>query len=104
METARRLNSNLVVMIWEDHAYGLIAWKQQNEFGRHTDLAFDNPDWMQLAGAFGWNGHIIQHSGDTIGVLEKAFAEQGPSLIVVPIDYDENFKLTERLGDIACPI
>ena len=49
METARRLNSNIVVMIWEDHAYGLIAWKQQNEFGHHTELNFGNPDWMQLA-------------------------------------------------------
>ncbi len=104
METARRLDSKLVAMIWEDRAYGLIAWKQQNEFGHHTDLAFDNPDWLQLAGAFGWNGHIVRHSGDTLGVLEKAFTEPGPSLIVVPIDYDENFKLTERLGDIACPI
>ena len=39
METARRLNSNLVVLLWEDGGYGLIAWKQQNEFGRNTELA-----------------------------------------------------------------
>ncbi|MCW8852359.1 MAG: acetolactate synthase large subunit, partial [Gammaproteobacteria bacterium] len=38
METAKRLNVNIVTMIWEDHAYGLIEWKQENEFGKHTDL------------------------------------------------------------------
>jgi acetolactate synthase-1/2/3 large subunit len=104
METAKRLNSNIVVMIWEDKEYGLIAWKQQNEFGHHTDLSFNNPDWMQLASAFGWHGHIVDNSNDLVNTLETAFEEEGPSLIVVPIDYRENLKLTERLGDIACPI
>ncbi len=47
METAKRLGSNIIVMVWEDHAYGLIAWKQDNEFGRHTDLDFGNPDWRE---------------------------------------------------------
>ena len=46
METARRLNANITVMIWEDHAYGLIEWKQDTKFGKHTELTFDNPDWV----------------------------------------------------------
>lgn len=104
METARRLNVNCVVMVWEDKEYGLIAWKQQSQFGKHTDLAFDNPDWMQLASAFKWSGHMLTQSSEIKNVLQQAFSEAGPSLIVVPIDYAENMKLTERLGDIACPI
>ena len=56
IETAKRLGGNFVAMIWEDREYGLIAWKQSNEFGRHTDLAFDNPDWLKLAESFGWAG------------------------------------------------
>ncbi len=104
METARRLNVNVVVMIWEDHAYGLIAWKQDNEFGSHTDLSFGNPDWVLLAEAFGWNGHRVENSRDLAGALESAFREEGPSLVVVPIDYRENQILTERLGNIAVTI
>ena len=104
METARRLDSNVVVMVWEDHAYGLIAWKQDNEFGKHTKLDFGNPDWKQLASAFGWNGHYVENSRDLKSALSNAFDEAGPSLVVVPIDYDENTKLTERLGNIVCPI
>ena len=104
METAKRLNVNCVVMVWEDNEYGLIAWKQQSQFGRHTDLAFGNPNWMQLAEAFGWNGHKVTKSSDIKSTLENAFNEDGPSLVLIPIDYRENMKLTERLGDIACPI
>ena len=104
METARRLNSDIVVMVWEDHMYGLIAWKQQNHFGKHTELSFGNPDWKQLAAAFGWHGHYVDKSTELTATLETAFDEFGPSLVVVPIDYAENMKLTERLGDIACPI
>ena len=104
METARRLNSNIVIMVWEDHEYGLIAWKQENEFGHHTDLAFGNPNWMELASAFGWHGHKVKNSRDLVTELSAAFEEQGPSLVVIPIDYRENMLLTKRLGDIACPI
>lgn len=104
METARRLDSNIVVMVWEDKAYGLIAWKQQTQFGQHTDLSFGNPDWLKLASAFSWKGHVVDKSKNLLSTLEKAFNERGPSLVVVPIDYRENMKLTKRLGDIACPI
>jgi acetolactate synthase-1/2/3 large subunit len=104
METAVRVGSNIVVMLWEDHEYGLIRWKQENQFGRHTDLTFGNPDWLALSGAFGWCGHAVEDSRDLRPALEKALAEEGPSLVKVTIDYGENAKLTERLGNISCPI
>jgi len=101
METAKRLHSNIVVMVWEDGGYGLIAWKQDNEFDRHTDLSFGNPDWLQLASAFGWHGHVVERSRDLQAILEQAFAESGPSLVVVPVDYRENPLLTRRLGEMV---
>jgi acetolactate synthase-1/2/3 large subunit len=104
METARRLNSDIVVMVWEDHAYGLIAWKQQNEFGRHSDLSFGNPDFNQLAASFGWNGYRCEKSADLRSTLETAFTAPGPSLVTIPIDYRENAKLTERLGHIQASL
>lgn len=104
METAKRLGSRLVAMVWEDHAYGLIAWKQQGTFGRHTDLSFGNPDWVALAHAFGWHGHRVEKSRELRETLVRAFDEDGPSLVVIPIDYRENQLLSERLGRIACPI
>ena len=103
METATRYNSNIVVMVWEDHEYGLIAWKQQAEFGTHTDLAFGNPDWLLLAKSFGWNGHRVENSVEFSAVLKSALNEKGPSLIVVPIDYRENMLLTARLGELTQP-
>ena len=104
METAKRLGTNLVMLVWEDHEYGLIAWKQTNEFGRHTDLSFDNPDWLQLTSAFGWGGHYCDKSSELQDTLQTAFAEPGPSLVVIPIDYAENMALTKKLGEITCTI
>jgi len=105
METAKRLGcGNMVCMVWEDHMYGLIAWKQTNEFGHHTDLSFGNPDWVQLAQSFGWNGYRVNRSQELVETLETAFEADGPSLVVIPIDYRENALLTERLGNIGCPI
>ena len=104
METAKRLNSNIVVMVWEDHEYGLIAWKQQAEFGKHTDLAFNNPDWELLAKSFGWNGYYVNNSKVLQSTLETAFNDGVPSLVVVPIDYRENMLLTKRLGELTLPM
>ncbi len=104
METARRIGANIVCMVWEDGEYGLIKWKQDNQFGKHTDLKFNNPDFMKLAEAFDWHGVRVEQSADLRAALENAFQQDRPSLVVIPIDYRENDKLTQRLGDIACPI
>ncbi len=104
METARRLGANVVALVWEDREYGLIAWKQENEFGRHTPLAFGNPDFVKLAESFDWAGIRVENARDLLPALEKAFAADRPALVVVPIDYRENGLLSERLGALACPI
>ena len=104
METARRLNADITLMVWEDGGYGLIAWKQDNEFGRHTDLGFGNPDWLGLAKAFGWHGEYVTSSRDLAAALDRAIGHKGPALVVVPIDYRENPKLTKRLGEIGVTI
>ena len=101
METARRLNSDIVVMIWEDGGYGLIEWKQDTTYGTHTDLSFGNPKWNLLAESFGWNYDYVDKSVELLATIENALSTPGPSLIVVPIDYRENAILTRRLGEIT---
>ena len=98
METATRLNSDIVMLVWEDHAYGLIAWKQDDHFGSHTDLEFGNPDWLKLADSFGWQGQYVSNSRDLQGALKNALDHKGPSLVVIPIDYRENSILSKKLG------
>jgi acetolactate synthase I/II/III large subunit len=101
METARRLNANITVMVWEDHDYGLITWKQETEFGRHVDMTFGNPEWQGLVDAFGWTCRQVNRSQDLAAGLREMLAHRGPSLIVVPVDYRENRLLTKRLGEIT---
>ncbi len=105
LETAARIGAKVVIMVWLDGEYGLIKWKQQNHFdGRHSDLAFNNPDFDYLAKAFGIWGKVIDGPGQIAGALEEAFSQDGPALIAVPIDYSENGKLTKRLGDLEFSI
>ncbi len=105
IETAVRLHLNLVCVIWVDGEYGLIKWKQQNQFdGRHSDLAFGNPDFALLAKSFGMWGRALDGPNQLPAALDEAFTQDGPALIAVPVDYGENLKLTKRLGDLVCPI
>jgi len=101
LETAARYRIDIVVMVWADGEYGLIKWKQQGQFdGRHSDLAFTNPNFELLAKSFGIWGRTLNGADQLVPALEEAFAETGPALIAVPVDYAENMKLTRRLGDI----
>jgi len=105
LETAVRLQLNFVCLIWVDGEYGLIKWKQQNQFGgRHSDLAFGNPDFELLAKSFGMWGRALDGPNQLPTALDEAFSQNGPALIAVPVDYGENLKLTKRLGDLVCPI
>ena len=102
LETAVRYGINFVTLIWEDMEYGLIKWKQSNTFGRHSDLSFTNPDWVMLAESFGAYGARVENSKDLEPALHAAFESNMPALVVIPIDYRENTKLTEKLGAITC--
>jgi len=104
METIARLGLDVTVVVWEDHEWGLIAWKQSVEFGRHTDLGFTNPEWLGLAAAFGWRAERVETAEGFAPALGRALDHVGPALVVVPVDYRENLKLTERLGRINCRI
>ncbi|MDJ0943537.1 MAG: acetolactate synthase large subunit [Kiloniellales bacterium] len=101
LETAARLKIPLVVVVWLDGEYGLIKWKQQNHFdGRHSDLAFTNPDMELLAKSFGIWGRKVEAAADFRPTLDEALAQDGPCLIAVEVDYAENRKLTKRLGEV----
>ena len=101
IETAVRRKLNVVAMVWVDGEYGLIKWKQQNQFkGKHSDLAFSNPNFEMLAKSFGAWGRTLTKAGELPSALEEAFSQKGPALIAVPVDYRENVKLTKRLGEI----
>jgi acetolactate synthase-1/2/3 large subunit len=105
LETAVRRKLNIVAMVWEDGEYGLIKWKQQNGFdGKHSDLAFNNPDFEVLAESFGMWGRKVTSTDQIVPFLEEAFSQEGPALISVPVDYSENMKLSDRLGQVSVPI
>jgi len=101
LETLARHQADMVCIVWVDGAYGLIEWKQSNQFdGRHSDLTFNNPDFELLAKAFGIWGKVVKSADEFAPMLDEALAVRGPALLAVPVDYRENRKLTKRLGDL----
>ncbi len=103
IETAMRLNAPIVILIWNDASYGLIEWKQKNQFGRTSNVHFNNPDFVKYAESFGAKGYRIEQAEDLLPTLEKALSDEVVSIIDCPVDYSENLKLTEKLGALVCP-
>src|SRR3954449_7150477 len=99
METAVRLKLDLVVLILEDSAYGMIRWKQAVDKFPDWGLTFGNPDFVRYAESYGAIGHRVKQTDDLIPTIESAFKDTGVHLITVPIDYAENTRvLVDELG------
>jgi acetolactate synthase-1/2/3 large subunit len=98
LETAVRLRTAVVNVIWENAQYGSIVWKQDKKFGRHFGTDFTNPDFVRLADAFGMPAWRCESVADLGRHLQQALSLDVPSLIVVPIDYSIDVSISEELG------
>ncbi len=104
IETALRIGAHVVVLIWNDGKYGLIEWHQQRKFGRSSHIAFTNPDFVKYAESFGAKGYRVEQAADLAPTLRQALAENTVVVIDCPVDYAENMKLTEKLGQLHVKI
>jgi acetolactate synthase-1/2/3 large subunit len=82
----------------------LIKWHQLRRFGRETSIGFNNPDFVAYAQSFGAKGYRIEHAEQLLPTLKQAISDNTVVLIDCPVDYSENMKLTEKLGNLVCPI
>lgn len=99
LETAVRLGLDLVVLILEDNAYGMIRWKQECDGMADYGMTFTNPDFVTYAQAYGATGRRVDDIENLRPTLESAFAEGGVHVVVAPVDYSENKRvLIDELG------
>ncbi len=103
IETALRIGTPLVVLIWNDSEYGLITWHQMRHFGRPSHTTFNNPDFVKYAESFGAKGYRIERAQDLLPTLKQALADQTVVVIDCPVDYSENMRLTQRLEQMRAP-
>ena len=98
LETAVRLGTPFVNVIWENQQYGSIVWKQDKKFGSHFGVDFTNPDFVKLAESFGMPAWRCDSADDFGERLRHALTLDLPSLIVLPIDYSIDVAISEELG------
>ncbi|MPQ30476.1 acetolactate synthase large subunit [Clostridium estertheticum] len=101
IETALRIKTPFVTLIFNDACYGLIKWKQQDRYGEDMNVRFTNPDFVMYAEAMGAKGYRITKAEDLIPTLKEALAQNIPAIIDCPVDYSENVKLTNALNKLV---
>ena len=104
IETALRHGLAFVVLIWTDSKYGLIEWHQNRKFGRSSNISFTNPDFVKYAESFGAKGYRVESARDLVPTLKQALADDTVAIVDCPVDYSENMKLTEKLGQLQVRI
>lgn len=102
LETALRVGTPFVTLIFNDGGYGLIEWKQRNQFGEASFVHFGNPDFVKLAESMGLKGYRVESATDLIPTLKTALAQDVPAVIDCPVDYRENYRFTQKAGDLSC--
>jgi len=104
LETALRVGTPFVTLIFNDGGYGLIEWKQQNHFGESSFVHFGNPDFVKFAESMGLKGYRVNSAAELIPTLKEALAQNVPTVIDCPVDYGENLRFTQKAGDLNCKI
>jgi acetolactate synthase I/II/III large subunit len=100
LETARRLGLAIVNLVWTDSAFGVIELHQMRKFGRLAGTKFTNPDLVALAESFGVAGLRVESADDLVPTLRRAFELDTSCVVEIPIDYRENVRFSERIGDL----
>ena len=104
LETALRVGTPFVTLIFNDNGYGLIEWKQINQFGESSFIKFGNPDFVKFAESMGLKGYRVKSADDLIPTLKLALEQPVPTVIDCPVDYAENIKFSQKAGDLSCQI
>ena len=97
METAVRLKLNLVVIILNDNAYGMIKWKQEDMGFDSYGLDYGNPDFIKYAESYGAMGYRPSSDKDFQSILETCLWKEGVHLIELPVDYSLNHPILNVL-------
>ena len=101
IETALRMKTPMVILIWNDAEYGLITWHQMRHFGRPSHIEFKNPDFVKYAESFGAIGYRVTSADDLVPTLKRALAQDTVVIIDCPVDYAENMQLTRSLAELV---
>lgn len=104
LETALRVGTPFVTLIFNDGGYGLIEWKQEDQFGSSSFTKFGNPDFVRFAESMGLKGYRVEAATDLVPMLKEALASEVPVVIDCPVDYRENARFSQRAGGLCCPI
>jgi acetolactate synthase-1/2/3 large subunit len=96
LETAVRLKLDLVVIVINDNAYGMIKWKQAHMGFEEFGLNLGNPDFVKYAQSYGAHGHRVDKGTDVENLLEQCLATPGVHLFEVPIDYSDNDRILNK--------
>ncbi|MGF1571126.1 MAG: acetolactate synthase large subunit [Nodosilinea sp.] len=102
LETALRVGTPFVTIIFNDGGYGLIEWKQMNQYGESSYIHFTNPDFVKLAESMGLKGYRIESTEDFIPTLKTALDDDVPAIIDCPVDYRENLMFSQKTSDLSC--
>ncbi len=90
----------MVILIWDDNAYGLISWKMDLEIGHNVDTRFTNPDFVTYAESFGAKGYRISSAEELLPTLRNALEDDTVSVIACPVNYSANSDLIASLGEL----
>jgi acetolactate synthase-1/2/3 large subunit len=86
LATAVQYGINVVVIVFNDNAYGNVLRAQIEQFDGHvlgTELY--NPDFVKLAEAYGVVGVRVHDAGQLESALREALAADAPRVIEVPV-------------------
>ncbi|SOE90577.1 acetolactate synthase, large subunit [Burkholderia sp. YR290] len=90
LETAVRLQANIVHVIWVDNMYNMVEIQEVQKYKRRSGVEFGPIDFKAYAQSFGAAGFAVESADQLRSTLRAAMAVEGPAVVAIPVDYSDN--------------
>lgn len=98
IETAKRIGASPTIIVLDDKEYTAITMEQNNDYNEIYGSSFDNPNFVELAESFGVNGYKVTNGSELTETIEEAMSSEDISIVSVPIDKKESYKLEKSMN------
>jgi acetolactate synthase-1/2/3 large subunit len=95
LETAKRIGSRFVHLIWNSSSYNMVEFQEQAHYGRVSGVKLGHYDVVKFAESFGCRGHRIDEADQLLPLIREGLQQDVPVLIDIPIDYSKNLRLMQ---------
>ncbi|MGZ7048257.1 MAG: thiamine pyrophosphate-dependent enzyme, partial [Methanobacterium sp.] len=88
----------ILICIIDNSSLGIIKQWQEMNYRESYEVNLQNPDFIELAKAYGINGRLLNAPDEVYSAVKKALSMKGPYILDIKVDKEEGIILPKVIS------